>query len=504
MNVERILSSFDFSKRQNWIAKFFDFNITKFEKLLREKDESFWQHQGEKRALQLFHATAQRVPAYKDFLKKHRIRHEKIKTIKDFQQVPFTDKENYIRKYPLEKRCWDGNLLLSNLLAMSSGTSGEPTLWPRSGFQEFEAAIIHELLYRYLFDIQKYHTLLIIGFPMGIYVSGVATLLSSLLVSQKGYNLTVASVGTNKGDILKITKLLQKDYQQIILAGHPFFMKDVIETGREEGIQWVEKRIKLMFCSEGFSEEWRRYVLDQIKPSLGAENIVSTYGSSELLLMAYETPWSILLKNAIEQDKNVKSELLRRWSPSNLFQYNPFFRYIESVKDELLFTSASGIPLIRYNLHDMGRIISTAQVKSVLPKLSIQWQLPFLALGGRSDYAVVFYAANIYPEHIRQALDHKPFLNKITGKFVMRKDYTKKMEEFLEINVELRKNIRPGVSFQKIIQKRIIDHLQKVNMEYLFIWNNLKQDIRPRIKLWPYQHHGYFKPGLKPKYISSE
>ncbi|HEY4509703.1 MAG TPA: hypothetical protein VJC15_01810 [Candidatus Paceibacterota bacterium] len=501
MTAEHILSNFDFTKRQNWARNFFAFDIAEFEKLLCEKGESFWQKKGEERALKLFHTAALKIPAYKDFLWKHKIKHEKIKTIQDFQRVPFTDKKNYIRTYPLEKRCWDGNLHSANILAMSSGTSGEPTPWVRGGFQEFEAAVIHELLYRYLFDIQKYQTLLIIGFPMGMYVSGVATLLPSWLVSQKGYNLTVVSIGTNKADILRVAKLLQKDYQQIILAGHPFFMKDVIETGKEEGIQWAKKKIKLMFCSEGFSEEWRRHVLDEIKPSLGAENIVSTYGSSELLLMAYETPGSIALKSAIEKTKEIKTELLRRWSPSNLFQYNPFLRYIESVKDELLFTSASGVPLIRYNLHDMGRIIPVVQVKRAFPKLNIQWQLPFLALGGRSDYAVVFYAANIYPEHIRQALDHKPFLDKITGRFVMRKDYTKKMEEFLEVNIELRRGVKQDTTFERITQKRMVEHLQKVNMEYLFLWNNLKQDIRPRIKLWPYQHEKYFKLGLKPKYI---
>ena len=168
MTAERILSNFDFTKRQNWAKSFFDFDIAEFEKLLCEKDESFWQKKGEERALKLFHTAAVKIPAYKDFLQKHKIKQENIKTIEDFRQVPFCDKKNYIRKYPLEKRCWDGQLDSANILAMSSGTSGEPTLWARGGFQEFEAAVIHELIYRYLFDIQKYQTLLIIVFQMGV------------------------------------------------------------------------------------------------------------------------------------------------------------------------------------------------------------------------------------------------------------------------------------------------------------------------------------------------
>ena len=506
MTTNSVLSSFDFTKQQNWTKKFFDFDIAQFEKLLREKPESFWMKQGEKRALNLFHLTSKRVPAYKDFLAKHKIHPEKIKTIRDFQQIPQTDKKNYIRKYPLEKRCWDGKLDSAKILAMSSGTSGEPTFWSRGAYQEFEAAIIHELIYRYLFDTHKYKTLCVIGFPMGIYVSGMATLLPSWLISQKKYSLTVASVGTNKQDILKIVRLLQKDYEQIILAGHPFFLKDVVETGKDAGISWTQKRLKLFFCSEGFSEVWRRYLLGEIDPSLKADNIISTYGSSELLLMAHETPASTMLKSTIEEDKNLKTELLRRWSPSNIFQYNPLFRYIESVKDELLFTSASGIPLIRYNLHDMGRIIPLEQAQKAMPKLKARWQLPFLALGGRSDYAVVFYAANIYPEHIRQALDYKLFLPKLTGKFVMRKDYTKKMEEFLEINIELKNNTRPDATFKRAIQRRVYDYLQNVNMEYLDMSSRHVGKARaiPHIKLWPYQHEKYFKSGLKPKYILSE
>ncbi|TSC75928.1 MAG: Uncharacterized protein G01um101430_98 [Parcubacteria group bacterium Gr01-1014_30] len=503
MTAKSIVADFDFTKQRDWTTSFLHFGITQFEKLLTDKPESFWQKEGEKRALKLFHAVSQRVPAYKTFLKKHKINPKNIRTLKDFAQVPPTDKKTYIRKYPLIQRCWDGKLETTKLVAISSGTSGEPTFWPRSSFQEFEAAIIHELLYRYLFDIHKYRTLLIVGFPMGTYVSGIATLLPSWLVAQKGYNLTVASVGTNKQDILKVAMLLQKNYEQIILVGHPFFMKDVVETGREIGLQWGKKRLKFMFCSEGFSEEWRSYVLKQVKASVQPADMISTYGSSELLLIAWETPASIALKAAIETSKGVKGELLHRWSPSNLFQYNPLFRYIESVKDELLFTSASGIPLIRYNLHDMGRVISLDQAKRVTSKLKVRWQFPFLALGGRSDYAVVFYAANIYPEHIRQALDYKPFLTKLTGKFVMRKDYTKKLEEFLEINVELKNRASLDKPFERAIQKRVIDHLQSVNMEYLFLRNNLKQDLRPRIKLWPYQHERYFKLSLKPRYILS-
>lgn len=518
MNDERrIIEALEFTQKSR-LADFNSFDISKLEKLLRTKGETFWELRGERKALRLFHLASNKVPAYKDFLKKNKVRPEKIKTIEDFRKVPLTDKKNYINSYSIEKRAWDGEISQSKIIAVSSGTSGEPRFWPRSHFQEFEAGVGHELIYRYLFEVNKYKTLLIIGFPMGVYVSGVATLIPSWLVSNKGYPLTIASVGNNKNEILRLVKNLERDYEQIILVGHPFFIKDVIETGKEEGIRWSSRRLRLMLCSEGFNETWRKYLASESGLSHDIKNIVNTYGSSELLLMGHETPFSILIRNLIEKNQHLNTKLFNKIHAPGLFQFNPYLRYIESVRGELVFTSASGLPLIRFNLKDGGRVTKFNEMVSTLndfePKwrqdLKVMggektlWQLPFVSLLGRSDHTIIFYAANIYPEHIHSALNQEPFLKKLTGKFTMRKDYRGNMDEFLEINIELRSKIKPSRTLALLVQDRLIKRLKEINMEYLFLWNNLDKDIRPRVKLWPYQHQKYFKPGLKPKYISQD
>ena len=56
--------------------------------------------EGEKNAIAVFHEAAQRVPAYRDFLRRHGVRHESIQSIPDFLSVPIATKENYIRQYP--------------------------------------------------------------------------------------------------------------------------------------------------------------------------------------------------------------------------------------------------------------------------------------------------------------------------------------------------------------------------------------------------------------------
>jgi phenylacetate-CoA ligase len=351
--------------------------------------------------------------------------------------------------------------------------------------------------------MHKLSTLLVIGFPMGVYVSGIATLLPSWLAAPKKYGLTVVSVGNNKEQLLKVVDNLGKHYEQVVLIGHPFFIKDVVETGTKQGVDWRSLCLRMLFCSEGFSETWRSYLIEQAGSSKVPNSAINTYGSSETLLVGHETPLTIALRKKMDNDGALREHLAGRNITPNIFQYNPLFRHIESVNDELLFTMAGGIPLIRFNLHDSGRVIEFSKAREAMKDRvpANAWRLPLVTLNGRSDHTMVFYAANIYPEHIHNALDHKPFLKVLTGKFAMRKDYDKKMDQFLELNVELKPGVKPTAKLAGEIRARAVKTLRRVNMEYLFLCNNLDKDLAPRIVLRQYQDPEYFKPGLKPKYI---
>ena len=514
MQIKKLVSNVDFSKEKSGVLAFNAFDIAQFERALREEGENFWQKKGEHKALALFHEAAERVPAYKNFLKKNKINHHDVETIDDFKKVPVTDKKNYINTYPLKDRCWDGNLSSSAIIAASSGTSGEPTFWPRSHYQELESAVTHELIFRYLYQIDTHKTLVVICFPVGIYISGMATVLPSWLISTKKYNLTCVTVGNNKPEALRAIKNLQNEYEQVILIGHPFFVKDVIETGRQIGINWSKNLFRLMFCSGSFDERWRKYVMSKAGVNKKSE-IISTYGCSEMLLIGHETPLSIFARTAMDEHKDMRSLLHSPETVPNIFQYNPLLRYIEMVNKELIFTSASGLPLVRFNLHDSGEVVTfkkmTNKLSEDIPhwKKEIQtkqhypiWNLPFVTLYGRSDYTVKFFAANIYPDHIRIALSHKLFLPLLTGKFVMVKGYSKNMDESLEINIELEPGLLPSKKLAQKIQSAVVSKLKEINREYADASKHLpNKDLRPRIRLWPYQHEKYFKLGLKPKFI---
>lgn len=479
-------------------------DISKYEKGLRATSDAQLQKQGFARALALFQEAAVRVPAYKAFLKEHGINPGSIKTQADFATVPYTDKHNYISKCPLASRCFDGKISNSSLVAMSSGTSGAPTLWPRAPWADVEAALYHEFLYKGLFETDVKSTLFVIGFPMGVYVSGVATTVPTWMVSLKGQPITVASVGNNKDQVLAVVKAQAGFHDQVVLAGHPFFIKDVVETGAGAGIDWKKHHTKLMFCSEGFSEAWRSYIAGIV----GEHAIFNTYGSSETLLIGSETLFTIAIRQALEADAVLARKMFGSELVPYLFQYDPRMRYVEMVGQELVYTTHSGTPLIRFNLHDAGHVYGYTEYRDKLKeagvsvaKLPASWKLPVIALHGRSDYTMVFYAVNIYPQHIQHALDHSSLHKHLTGKFVMKKDYLKNMDQFFEVHVELRPGVKISNLLEKIISERVLSSLQKLNLEYVDASTHLQQDMRPRIVLRSYQDPTYFKPGLKPKYI---
>ena len=139
-----------------------------------QKKSDFWKKEREKTLLSLFHVCADKVRAYKDFLKKARINPEKIKTYSDFQSVLPVSKDNYLRSYPWEKLCMPGSLIEQSLvLTSTSGSTGRPFYFPRNGLLDTQSSIYHQMfLQNSGIDIRK-STLVLVCFGMGVWIGGV-------------------------------------------------------------------------------------------------------------------------------------------------------------------------------------------------------------------------------------------------------------------------------------------------------------------------------------------
>jgi phenylacetate-CoA ligase len=188
------------------------------------------------------------------------------------------------------------------------------------------------------------------------------------------------------------------------------------------------------------------------------------------------------------------------------------------VNGRLLCSGYSGLPLIRYDLKDIGGIYTLSDVYNLfrsegvdldkeISKFRIKstiWNLPFVYVYERSDFVVKLYGANIFPDSIRRVLLKRKFEKDLTGKFTMVIKYDKNQNQYLEVNVELKSKVVSSSDLKESIQREIIHRLLNENSEYQ---SNYKSDpLRqmPRIVFWPYEHADYFKPGVKQRWIQKD
>ena len=478
---------------------------------------SQWERLGEAFALDLFQKASQKIPAYKDFLKKHKINPEKIKTKEDFELLPLVDKKNYLQAYPLKSLTWEDDLSKLYTLSSSSGSSGTPYLWPRGSMQEVEGARFSELFYKYLFGMDKKSTLYVVSFGMGAWIAGSFMTSVTQLISRKGYPILVITPGLEKDLLIKMIKDLSPNFDQVLIIGYPPFVKDILDSGKTHNLDWKEINMKLMFAAEGFSEKWRDYMLRKIGEKNPLKTTTNIYGTADAGIMGMETPLSILLRKVLIKSGKVEQFFGQNRLPT-IVQYDPTTKYFEKVQNELVFTSNSGIPLIKYNIHDHGNIIHYEQVKEAIEDNSIgmykelkkynvedfDWKIPFVYIFGRTDFMVNFYGLNIFPEHIKSGLEDSRVSNYVSGKFTMQTLTNKKHNQKLILNIELQNNTEPNKHLKKQVSKSMLDNLTQRNSEFNKLYNDLgPKKATPEINLFPYGD-SQFKVGIKHNWVKNK
>src|SRR4051812_43054179 len=93
--------------------------------------ERHLRHDPREEALALFHRVVASVPAYRRFLAEHGVDPATVRTFTDFEALPATSKQGYVLCYPLADLCHGGLLSGCDMIAVSSGSTGKPTFWPR-------------------------------------------------------------------------------------------------------------------------------------------------------------------------------------------------------------------------------------------------------------------------------------------------------------------------------------------------------------------------------------
>lgn len=469
---------------------------------LQKAPPTMWEAKGRELALKGFQTAATRVPAYKDFLKKHGVDPTTVTTYEAFQQVPVTDKETYLMQYPLDQLCLDGNLAQTNIISSSSGSSGKPLYWPRMLEADVNVAKVLELLFRANFAIDKTPTLMLMSFGLGVWTAGIYMLTSSRFVAEKGYPLTITSPGIDLDETVKVLKNVAPFYQQVMLVGFPGFVKDVVDRALAEGVDLAKLNFKVFTSGEVHTEPWRDYIIKKTGMKNEFTDVTSVLASSEGGLIGMETALSVYLRRLCFHQPKMHEAFFGQESLPSIVQYNPISRFYEVENGELVLTSPGSLPLIRFNTHDRGGLL---RLDEILAKLAAEgvdekqvqttigsapWSLPFVYVYGRNLTATI-YAVNVYPESIKTILLDPELEGKITGRFAMRNNEDAENNQYLEFFVELSSGQKESVIDPVYLETFITDHLKQVNSEFRKLSESIERKL-VTVRLRPFHDKEYF------------
>ena len=470
----------------------------------------------EARVLALFQEAARDVPAYRRFLASHEIAPESIADLNAFRTVPPTTKDNYYRPHPLPELCRHGQLDACDMLALSTGSTGEPAVWPRFVSDELETAARFEQVLRG-FGAGEQSTLAVICFALGSWVGGMYTLACCRQLAAKGYPLTVVSPGNQPAEILRALRAVSGHFEQRVLFGYPPFLKDVIDLGSAQGIDWSAPPTRLVMAGEVFSEEWRDWVCQRLSAPTPARATASLYGTADGGVLANETPLSIRIRRALARRPDAARALFGEARLPTLCQYDPEHRYFEVERAQgetsgwLLFSGAGGAPLLRYKILDRGGVLGHGEMLAFLARHGVvleadaaladsatDAELPFVYVFGRSHFAVSFYGANVYPENVSVGLEQPEFARTLTGKFVLEVSEDAARDAQLRLTVELARGSEASSELAERVAASVRRELERLNSEFANYAPSARRT--PQLELRAFGDAEYFPSGVKHRY----
>ena len=433
---------------------------------------------GRWRARATFYGAARRVPAYRHFLRSAGY-HDGV--------PPETDKENYIKRYRTERRCVGGRLPQHDVtIDESSGSTGTPYNWVRSGLERHQSHIFISYFARYCYGTEPYLT--INAFSMGAWATGINM---GVALARNGI---VKCTGPDVEKILHTLRFFGPRYRYLI-AGYPPFLKHLIDAGEAQGFPFAEFELRALVGGEGMAEGLRDYLLRRFRC------VYSGFGATDLEIgIAGETPVAVAIRRLCRMRPEVRSALFGSHSRlPMLFQYNPLMHYVEvNENHELLFTICRKSllsPRVRYNVHDEGGVARFDEMERRLAACGVditalgakqgrkQLRLPFFWVYGRRDYTVSVMGANIYPEDIEQCLYADAALSKITHSFCLALDEGAGADVHPKLMFEV--DVAPTAELAAAYGETMLQGLIALNADFRAGWHEYPDALTPIIELYP-------------------
>jgi len=405
------------------------------------------------------------VPAYRAFLKSKNFSGPSFSGIvPNIDEIPITDKENYVKIYSMDARCVHGKVPTTGVIIdESSGSSGTATNWARG---KKERARNSKFIKFGLHNLMGNDPVFIINaFALGAWATGI-----NITMSCEKFSM-LKSLGPDKIKIENTLKKFGTEHKYIIL-GYPPFLKLLVDNS---DINWKAYNVSFIFGGESMSEGMRDYLIEK-----GIKKVYSSFGASDLELnISSENDFTISLRRLLRANAQLRERILKYTGAlPMLFQYNPSDFLIESSEiGELIITICRPdyiAPKVRYNIHDRGHVLQINELYSILKELNIdvsklikpQTDLPILLHYGRADMTVSFFGSNISPTDVQEALYNLPSLVNNVNSFCLNTHEDKEGNKQLVVSFELQENKNQSSIDLLKTQSEFFEQLTKTNQDF--------------------------------------
>ncbi|MCC8929031.1 MULTISPECIES: phenylacetate--CoA ligase family protein [Nocardiaceae] len=451
-------------------------------------------------ALATFRKAVETTDAYPRFLSELGFDPNTVASAPDFSLVPPTTKKNYVHAYELPQLIPAGDATSTRIYSSSSGSSGPPTHWPRAKLSLDHSVVLHERILRQL-GADRLSTLVVVCFAMGNWIGGTYTLRAIEELHDRGFPVSAVAPGVHVDTVRVDVASLGKHYDQVILAGYPPFVRDVLDGA---GHDVLSQNIKFLLAGESVGESWRDGILRLVGKVDRPQDMCLVYGTADAGMIGHETSTTIAARRLALQHNELDATLFGGSAASStLVEYDASLRYIETdERGYLLFTVDNTIPLVRYRINDIGEVITPCELRRRLADLGHDLDVAtstehsqFVVVKQRADIAVSFYAVNIYPDPVRAALADPQLTDAITGKFVLGRRTGNDLRDTLHLHVELRKGVElpvgPNAECARMVRRSVVDALMSSSSEFNELHGMYGAAVEPKVEFHPYGSEGF-------------
>ena len=402
----------------------------------------------QQRAIEQFRRAAAAVPFYKQLLARRGIRRAQITDIDAFRAaVPIIAKRDVFGSHQLADLLVDRSLAGIAALVSSSGLTASSfslgMINPKGTQSMVEDT---DRLLDAWFQTSKNKTFVINTFAMGV----------SVPTSLPGINLSVRS-----DKVLALLRALKPYYEQFVVISDVYFLKKLLEDGRNAGLRWSRWPVQFAMGGEWFPESYRQYLASLVEVDLDRPHprarIMSSMGAAELgFNVCFETHDTVRLRRLADSDERVRQALFGSIDTVPMIgHYDPRRWFIEVTPTQGLgsgggafaFTSLDldvAMPLVRYQTGDCGYILPYERVRQILRSLRYDAYVPavrypLLAVAGRTDHTLTAAGKSVRMEFLRSLVySQRRLASTTTGQF-----HVKARGGRLHLRIQLQATVEP-------------------------------------------------------------